>query len=47
LTVSEVAGSVGFSDPLYFSRVFRKDKGMTPTEYQKKAAKPEQTADKL
>jgi AraC-like DNA-binding protein len=37
LTISEVAGSVGFQDPLYFSRVFRKHKGMTPTEYQKSA----------
>lgn len=33
LTVSEVAGSVGFSDPLYFSRVFKKRKDMTPTEF--------------
>jgi AraC-like DNA-binding protein len=38
LTVSEVAGSVGFDDPLYFSRVFKKYKGMTPTDYQKSAA---------
>ncbi len=36
LTVSEVAGSVGFSDPLYFSRVFKEVKGMTPTAYQQK-----------
>lgn len=33
-TVTEVAGSVGYADPLYFSRVFKKVKGMTPTEYQ-------------
>lgn len=32
-TVAEVAGSVGFTDPLYFSRVFKKRKGITPTEY--------------
>ncbi len=36
LTVAEVAGSVGFNDPLYFSRVFRQMKGCTPTTYQKK-----------
>ena len=34
-TVAEVAGSVGFNDPLYFSRIFKKMKGLTPTEYQK------------
>ncbi len=36
LTVAEVAGSVGFNDPLYFSRVFRQMKKCTPTVYQKK-----------
>ena len=35
LTVAEVAGSVGFNDPLYFSRVFKSIKGTTPSEYQK------------
>lgn len=33
LSVSEVAGSVGFSDPLYFSRVFKECKGVSPTEF--------------
>ncbi len=37
-TVTEVAGSVGYADPLYFSRVFKKVKGMTPTEYQLRCA---------
>lgn len=36
LTVAQVAGSVGFNDPLYFSRVFRRQKGCTPTAYQKR-----------
>lgn len=36
LTVAQVAGSVGFNDPLYFSRVFRQVKQCTPTAYQKK-----------
>lgn len=32
-TVKEVALSVGFSSPLYFSRIFTKYTGMSPTEY--------------
>ncbi|MCI8600713.1 MAG: AraC family transcriptional regulator [Oscillospiraceae bacterium] len=34
MSVSEVAASVGFKDPLYFSRVFRKVKGVSPSAYQ-------------
>lgn len=34
-SIAEIAGSVGFNDPLYFSRVFKSIKGRTPTEYQK------------
>ncbi len=34
-TVTEVANSVGFSDPLYFSRAFKKIKGISPSAYQK------------
>ena len=33
LSISQVAGSVGFTDPLYFSRVFKEQKGVTPTEF--------------
>lgn len=36
--IKDVALSVGFSDQLYFSKVFRKIKGTTPTEYRKKYA---------
>ncbi|ALS21390.1 MULTISPECIES: AraC family transcriptional regulator [Paenibacillus] len=32
-SVMEVAHSVGYSDELYFSRVFKKHMGMSPTEY--------------
>lgn len=39
ITVAEVAGSVGFNDPLYFSRVFKSLKGMTPSEYQRRKTK--------
>lgn len=38
LTVSQAAVSVGFADPLYFSRIFRKIKGMSPSEYKNRHA---------
>lgn len=37
ITISEVAVSAGFRDPLYFSRVFKKEKGISPTAYGKKS----------
>lgn len=33
INISEAAYSSGFSDPLYFSRVFKKIKGVTPSVY--------------
>lgn len=33
MTVKEIAYSVGFDDPLYFSTVFRASMGQTPTQY--------------
>lgn len=33
LRVKEIAKTVGFSDPLYFSRIFRKYTGMSPRAY--------------
>lgn len=36
LTVAEIAQRCGFRDPLYFSRVFRKATGVSPTEYRGK-----------
>jgi len=33
LSIGSVAASVGYTDALYFSKVFRKKKDMTPTEY--------------
>lgn len=33
LNVREVAEFVGISDPLYFSRLFKKQAGVTPTDY--------------
>lgn len=35
LNISEVAYQAGFDDPLYFSKVFKKIKGCTPTAYRK------------
>ncbi len=35
LNITAVARSVGFTDSLYFSKVFRRIKGMPPTEYVK------------
>lgn len=35
-TVTEIALSVGFSDPLYFSRLFKKYYGVSPANYRKK-----------
>ena len=34
-TVKEVAYAAGFSDPLYFSTVFKKSLGQSPKEYMK------------
>lgn len=36
LNVTEAAYEVGFNDPGYFSKVFRKYRGLSPREYQKK-----------
>jgi len=34
-TIGEVAGAAGFSDPLYFSKVFKKTYGMAPSKLRK------------
>lgn len=33
ISIKDVAYSVGFTDQMYFSKVFKKAKGMSPTEY--------------
>jgi AraC-like DNA-binding protein len=38
LNISEVAYSVGFNDPKYFSRCFKKHFGKSPSEYLKSAS---------
>ena len=35
--ISQIAFAVGYNDPLYFSRVFRKRFGLPPGEFRKKA----------
>lgn len=35
-TISEIALRVGYPDPLYFSRIFKKHTGVSPSAYQKK-----------
>ena len=34
-SISDVASFVGYENPLYFSRLFRKTKGMSPSAYRK------------
>ena len=34
--IAEVSLEVGYDNALYFSRLFRKSTGMTPTEYRKR-----------
>lgn len=36
-SISEIAQSAGFSDPYYFSRFFKKETGVSPSEYRKSA----------
>ena len=35
-TISEIAINCGFSDPLYYSKLFKREYGVSPTEYRKK-----------
>ncbi len=35
MTFSQVSFSIGFSDPKYFTKCFKKETGMTPSEYRK------------
>ena len=34
--IAEISSEIGYENALYFSRLFRKYVGMTPTQYRKK-----------
>ncbi len=36
--VAEISAIVGYDNPLYFSRIFKKQKGISPTDYRKELA---------
>lgn len=40
LAISHISRSVGYSDPLLFSRIFKKIKGISPSEYRKNKSLP-------
>lgn len=37
ISIKEIGSECGYSDPNYFSRIFKKSTGMTPTEYKERA----------
>ena len=38
LPIADVAAECGYADPLYFSRVFRRETGVSPSEYRRHGA---------
>lgn len=44
-SISEVSEIVGYDNPLYFSRVFKKETGLSPVQYRKAERAGEQAAD--
>lgn len=45
MSVADIAAAVGFNDPSYFSRLFRKQEGVSPSEYRLALAGPAATVD--
>ena len=39
LSIKEICGMAGYSDPNYFSRIFKKQEDVTPSEYREKIQK--------
>ncbi|WP_324607832.1 helix-turn-helix transcriptional regulator [Streptomyces sp. NRRL F-5123] len=35
LTITQVSASVGFADPAYFCRLFRRETGLSPGEFRR------------
>ena len=38
--LTEISRIIGYENPLYFSRIFKKQKGLSPSEYRKNIKKP-------
>ena len=36
--VTEISTIIGYDNPLYFSRIFKKQKGVSPSDYRKQLA---------
>ena len=34
-SITEIASFVGYADPLYFGRLFKRELGMTPSQYRR------------
>lgn len=45
MNFSQIAYNVGFSDPKYFTKCFKKETGMTPSEYRQKSGNSSAAAD--
>ena len=43
--ISEIAHLCGFREPLYFSKVFRKKYGMSPSQYQRSSQQADHVPD--
>ena len=37
--IAQIANEIGYDNPLYFSRLFKKHTGITPTQYRKQFRK--------
>ena len=42
-TITEIGTIIGYDNPLYFSRIFHKQKGISPSEYRKQCKKQANT----
>ena len=42
--INEISSIVGYDNPLYFSRIFKKQKGVSPSDYRKNL-RPHQDSD--
>ena len=47
LNFSQIAFNVGFSDPKYFTKCFKKETGMTPSEYRAHAKRKKDDSESM